>query len=81
MCEAHAASGDVTYTWTSTNRNSFVSGKTGKNVTTAKLTSNDSGLHKCCVTDANGNTGCAETEMIIKGTERLHAVLLTNILK
>ena len=67
MCGVYGASGTVTYTWTSSNSDSFVNGETERSVSVDKLTSNDNGLHKCCVRDANDNVGCANTEMIIKG--------------
>ena len=44
-----------------------MNGETESNVSVARLTSNDNGLHKCCVSDVNDNEGCAFTRMIIKG--------------
>ena len=67
VCEVYGASETVTYTWTSSNSDSFINGKTERNVGVARLTSNDNGLHKCCVRDGNDNVVCANTEMIIKG--------------
>ena len=66
-CMASGATGEVSYSWTSTNTNSFFHGKTDKSVTATMLTASDGGLHKCCATDADGNSGCAKTEMAMKG--------------
>ena len=55
------------YSWTSTCDNCFASYGSSKHVSTDILIHEDAGTHKCSVTDADGNTGFATTEMQLIG--------------
>ncbi len=66
-CDAVGTIGSVSYQWSSTCRSScFVSGSS-QTVSRDKLWSYDAGQHTCTVTDEDGNTARATTEMNIIG--------------
>ena len=54
------------YRWTSTCSSCFAYG-TSNYINTDILTHEDAGIHRCSVTDAEGNTGFATTEMKLVG--------------
>ena len=66
-CNAQRASGHVSYTWSSSNPASFVSGATSSSVSQTILTNLDGGSHTCCARDGAGNSGCDRIEIFIKG--------------
>ena len=72
VCEAYGSSGEVVYSWSSSNSASFVSGVSGQTVTADMLTAMDGGVHTCCAYDEEGNSGCNEAIMVMKGMENVH---------
>ena len=55
------------YTWSSTCADCFASSRSSSSISTNILKSTDAGVHTCTVTDADGNTGYAATEMKLIG--------------
>ena len=62
-----AASGSVSYRWSSTCRSCFVTNKYSPNITESILNSRDSGMHTCTVTDDYGYSGSSSITMNIVG--------------
>ena len=68
ICVAEDGSTPVNYQWSSTCSSCFASSGLTDRITTDILKSTDAGTHTCTVTDAEGNTGYASTEMKLIGT-------------
>ena len=57
----------LTYRWSSTCSSCFTSNNSSREITIDILRSSDGGIHTCTVTDAEGHTGSAKTEMRLYG--------------
>ena len=55
------------YEWSSTCSSCIVSGNTSRELSIDILKSSDAGIHSCTVTDAEGHSGHASSEMILIG--------------
>ena len=67
-CVVANGTSPIRYRWTSTCDDCFASYGSSKHISTDILIHEDAGTHKCSVTDADGNTGFATTEMQLIGT-------------
>ena len=70
-CQAHHATGTVSYRWSSTCSSCFASSSTAQSISNTILKSIDAGVHTCTATDGSGNIGSNSTEMKLIGMKEI----------
>ena len=66
-CQAHHATGTISYQWSSTCSSCFTSRSRDQSVSDDILKSNSAGIHTCTATDSDGNIGTSNTEIKLIG--------------
>ena len=67
ICHVHGAHGHVTYSWMTTATSHFTTNSSSLFNRQPFLTYADAGVYTCSVTDSEGNTGEASTEIKLNG--------------